>query len=162
MTVGCRSCPGSSGRIAFRLKLPIVSAIISAGWAGAVAGCEIVVRDAVVRAVTPSSMTAAAYLTLENTCPERDRLTAVGSASARRVELHTHEIDSDGIAAMKAAGDGFELPAGDVLQLAPGGDHIMLMGFTDRLGDHRELELELHFENSGSILLPVPVEFAAR
>lgn len=161
MTLGCRSRPGSSGRIAFRIRLPLVSAIISLGWAGAVAGCEIVARDAFARAATPSSMSAAAYLTLENTCPKHDRLTAVVSASARRVELHTHEIDSDGIAAMKAARDGFELPAGDVLRLAPGGDHIMLMGFTDRLGDNQELELELHFENSDSIQLAIPVEFAA-
>ena len=162
MTVGCRSTSGSPGRIAFRLRLPLVAAIISAGWAGAAAGCEIVVRDAVVLAATPSSMSAAAYLTLENTCPGNETLTAVVSASAKRAELHTHEIDSDGIAAMKAAEHGFELPAGGVRQLAPGGDHIMLMGLTERLNDQQVLELELHFENSESIRLAVPVEFASR
>ena len=107
-------------------------------------------------------MSAAAYLTLENTCPRSETLTGVVSASARRVELHTHEIDSDGIATMKAAEHGFELPAGGVLQLLPGGDHIMLMGLTDRLDDRLELDLELHFENSQSIHLAAPVEFAAR
>ena len=131
-------------------------------WAGVVAGCEIVARDAVVRAATPSSVSAAAYMTLENSCAKDERLIGVVSASAKRVELHTQEIDSDGIAAMKAAGDGYELPAGDILRLVPGGDHIMLMGFTGRLDDLRELELELHFEGSESIRLAVPVEFAAR
>lgn len=162
MTAVCRNRSGLPGRIAFRLRLPLVSAIISAIWAGVAAGCEIVASNAVVRAATPSSVSAAAYLTLENSCAKDDRLTGVVSASAGRVELHSHEIGSDGIAAMKAAGDGFELPAGDVLRLAPGGNHIMLMGFTDRLGDLTELELELHFESSESIRLAVPVEFAAR
>ena len=162
MTVGRRSPSGSPGRIAFRLRLPLVSAIVSVSWAGVVTGCEVVARDAVVRAATPSSVSAAAYLTLENNCAKDERLAGVMSVSAKRVELHTHEIDSDGIAAMKAAGDGFELPAGEILRLVPGGDHIMLTGFTDRLDDLRELELELHFESSESIRLAVPVEFAAR
>ena len=107
-------------------------------------------------------MSAAAYLTLENTCPADERLTGVASASAKRVELHTHEINSDGISAMKASANGLELPAGGLLRLAPGGDHVMLMGLADRPGDLRELELELQFENSESIVLAVPVEFAAR
>ena len=162
MNVDCRCPSGSSGRIAFRLRPALVSVVISAGWAGAVAGCEILARDAVARAATPSSTSAAAYLTLENTCPRNETLTGVMSASARRVALHTQEIDSDGIAAMKEAEHGFELPAGGVRRLVPGGDHIMLMGLTDRLDDQRELDLELHFENSESILLAVPVEFAAR
>ena len=162
MTVGFRGTSGSPGGIANRLRLPLVSAIISANWAGAAVGCEIVARDAVVRAATPSSMSAAAYLTLENSCPRKETLTGVVSAAAKRVELHTHEIDSDGIAAMKAAEHGFELPPGGVLRLAPGGHHIMLMGLTNRLDDQRELDLELHFENSESILLTVPVQFASR
>jgi len=140
----------------------LIATMVFAGWSGAIFGCEIVAENAIVRAATPSAKGAALYLSLKNTCLADDKLTGASSDSAKRAVLHTHDPRSDGVAAMRMAENGFELPAGEVIELAPGGDHIMLMGFANGLHQIDALDIELQFKNSDMMLLKVPVAFAAR
>lgn len=95
--------------------------------------------------ISPSGHTGAAYARIHNNSGSDDRIVAVYSADARRVELHTHEFDSDGIARMRRLEEGILLPAREAVDLAPGGLHIMLMGLHQppSLGDYLDVVLEM-------------------
>lgn len=99
----------------------------------------------------------AAYLTLENTGTEADRLIGVATAAARSSELHSTSVDAQGVASMRPV-QAIELPAGGQAQLAPGGLHIMLMGLTQPLEVGQHFPLSLTFEKAGLVTVEVAVE----
>jgi len=104
---------------------------------------------------TPGSV-AAVYLTLENAGPSDQRLLAVRSA-AESSELH-ETLHEGEIARMEARPEGFPLPAGGTLELAPGGKHVMLFGLPGALSVGDSLELVLVFEPAGEMRAVLPVE----
>jgi copper(I)-binding protein len=106
--------------------------------------------------VTPGGATAAAYLTLVDTGGEGDRLVAVRTAAAESASLH-ESIDDDGVHRMVARPEGFEVPAGGALELAPGGKHVMLMGLAEDVpGEDGEIVLTLELERAGAVEVRVP------
>ena len=71
----------------------------------------------------------AAFATLTNTGDTPITIEGASNTSASMVELHTTVIDpTSGTSTMKAVEGGFTIEPGATLELAPGGDHIMLMG----------------------------------
>ncbi|MEQ8248298.1 MAG: copper chaperone PCu(A)C [Alphaproteobacteria bacterium] len=95
-----------------------------------------------------------AYLTLRSTAP--DRLVAVESPAAERVELHTHMMDNDNVMRMRPV-DGIDVAPGAPTLLQPGGFHIMLLGVHAPLVAGATIPLTLTFEKAGSVSLEVPV-----
>ena len=87
-----------------------------------------------------------------------DRLTAVTSDVAEKVEMHTHSQNADGVMTMPAVPEGFPIPAGGQLVLERGGNHIMLMGLTRELKDGDTINLTLTFEQAGEVVVEVPVD----
>lgn len=84
------------------------------------------IADAWIKA-SPSNMTGA-FAHITNTTDETITITGATSTASKRVELHTTEIDpTTGTSAMKLKDGGFTIEPGQTLELAPGGDHIMLM-----------------------------------
>lgn len=78
----------------------------------------------------PGNMTGA-FATITNTSDKAITITGASSSASDRVELHTTELDSStGISTMKKKEGGFTIEPGQTLELAPGGDHIMLMDMT--------------------------------
>lgn len=78
----------------------------------------------------PGNMTGA-FATITNTSDKAITITGASSSASDRVELHTTELDSStGTSTMKKKEDGFTIEPGQTLELAPGGDHIMLMDMT--------------------------------
>ncbi|WP_237234382.1 copper chaperone PCu(A)C [Rothia nasisuis] len=78
-----------------------------------------------------SSDMTGAFATLTNTTDAPITVNGASAAHAGTVELHTTEIDpGTGTSTMKKVEGGFTLEPGASLDLAPGGDHIMLMGMT--------------------------------
>ncbi len=108
------------------------------------------------RATATVGATAAGYLTLTNTAAMADRLTGAQCAIAPSATLHRMSEDG-GVMRMRAI-DGVDLPPGQAVRLAPGGDHLMLMGTTRRLavGDH--FSCTLRFAHAP----PQEVDFAVR
>jgi len=104
---------------------------------------------------TPGAV-AALYLTLENAGPGDERLVGVRSA-AEASELHETVHDGE-TARMEARPEGFALPAGGALELAPGGKHVMLIGLPGALAVGDALELVLVFEQAGEWTVVLPVE----
>lgn len=119
---------------------------------------EIMVSDAYVRSSTPTSASGAAFMTLMNEGDEDDRLIAVSSDVAARVELHTHSEDENGVMRMSEIEDGIALPAGGMHQLARGGDHVMFMGLTGPLEQGSEIAVTLTFEKAGEMQVMIPVD----
>lgn len=120
------------------------------------------IEDPYARASTPSAKTGAIFLQVMNTGEEPDRLLAASSPAARKAELHTHREDGDGVMRMIHVEEGFEIPAGGMLMLERGGNHVMLMGLTAPLAQDATVPLTLTFEKAGEVTLEVPVDLARK
>ncbi len=51
-----------------------------------------------------------------------------------------------------------EVPAGATVALEPGGHHLMIMGLTKALAVGDKLELDLHFQNAGEVVVEAEVK----
>lgn len=108
------------------------------------------------RASAPAAPAGAAYMVLENTGVEVDRLVAASSPRAEEVELHTHSMDG-GIMRMRPV-IAVEVAPGEPTVLRPGGLHVMLIGLTRPLVEGETFPLTLEFEEAGTIEVDVQVE----
>lgn len=124
--------------------------------AGSALAADIEVSDVRVRAVPPTAKTTAVYMTLTNTGATDDRLIAVRSDAAARVEIHDTTV-TDGVARMREQEDGVPVPAGGAATLAPGGLHVMFMGLVAPLAEGEAAALTLVFESGAEIAIDAPV-----
>lgn len=109
------------------------------------AAAPVAVGDAWCRPTPTGRMMTGCYLTM--TARADDRLVAVTAAGAGRVELHETRIES-GMMMMRPMEDGLPLPEGRLVELEPGGNHIMVMGLSGPLADGDSLELTLDFQRA--------------
>ncbi len=101
------------------------------------------------RATPPGATVAGAFMTIGNSGNEPDRLVG-GSSPAGRVEIHTMEM-TNGIMKMREMPDGLPLPAGETVELKPGGFHIMIVGLSAPFEEGRRVPLTLEFEKAGKV-----------
>ena len=104
---------------------------------------SIVVTDQWAKAAD-SGMTAV-FGTLENTSGEDIQITSGSTPASNSVELH--EV-ADGV--MQEKDGGFVIPAGGSHTLAPGADHIMLMGLTGPVEPGSDVEVTLTFSDGST------------
>lgn len=97
------------------------------------------------------------YLTIVNTGKEADRLVGGTTPAAERLELHESTL-VDGVARMRPAKQGIGIPAGETVNLQPGGAHIMLVNPRQRPAEGEKFKATLEFEKAG----PVEVEFVVQ
>jgi len=100
----------------------------------------------------------AAFMTLRNRGAAPDRLIAAASPVARVVELHTHIREGE-VMRMRPVPD-IPLPAGEVVELRPGGLHVMLIGLNAPLQQGSRVPLTLRFERAGEVQVELAVEAA--
>jgi copper(I)-binding protein len=98
------------------------------------------------------------YLTVVNSGPRSDRLVRVETPAAQAAETHESVAGADGVMRMVAHPDGFEVPAGGSLELAPGGKHVMLVGPRQSAAAGSTIHLILHFERAGAVEVDAAVE----
>lgn len=122
------------------------------------AGSEITIEDAYARASGPTAIAGAAFLVIHNSGDEDDRLIAAESDAAKRVELHTHIEEGDGVMRMTEVEEGFPVAAGSMHRLQRGSDHVMFMGLTAPWEQGKILNVTLVFENAGRIEVEIPVD----
>ncbi|MBU5653401.1 MULTISPECIES: copper chaperone PCu(A)C [Corynebacterium] len=98
-------------------------------------------EDAVVRAMEEDSDMTAIFGTLHNNT-DKDINVLGFSSSVKAKHYEIHEV-VDGV--MQEKEGGFDIPAGESIELAPGGFHFMLMGVTEPVmaGETATLTLEL-------------------
>lgn len=117
----------------------------------------IAIHEPWLRQPPPSARVAAGYLQIENPGPAADRLLAVETDVAERVEIH--EMDEvDGMMRMREMEGGLAVPAGGRVALEPGGYHLMLMGASPDLQAGQRVQAVLVFEGAGRM----DVEFEVR
>lgn len=119
---------------------------------------SIKIMDPYARAASSSAKSGAAFMMLTNDSTQDDRLIAAKSDAAKRVELHTHIENSQGVMQMTEIEGGIELPAGATHHMMRGGDHVMLMGLTGPFVQDAEIEVTLVFEQAGEVVVTIPVD----
>ncbi|WP_026923517.1 copper chaperone PCu(A)C [Glycomyces arizonensis] len=113
------------------------------------AAASVTVTDAWVKA-TEEDMSAV-FGVLENASGTEAHLVAAESDLAM-TELH-EVVESDGSTVMREVPDGFTVPAEGSHELAPGGDHIMLMGLGAPIVAGDEVTVTLEFEDGSELEL---------
>ncbi|KUJ82751.1 copper chaperone PCu(A)C [Microbulbifer flavimaris] len=149
------------------LEKSLIAALLQLAAAGAVAGEEHVhgaTADSAsrmlqihgyARETLPGLSTSAAYLKLSNpTTVERQLISvALASEDSARASLHTTE-ERDGISRMRPL-EKLAIPAGQTVQMSPGGLHVMLEGVQLRAG--AEVSLLVHFANGETREVTLPI-----
>jgi copper(I)-binding protein len=113
------------------------------------------VTNAWSRTTPPGVTVGVAYFTLKNDTGKSDRLLRISSPVASKVQVHRTEI-LDGIARMREVAV-LHVDAGQTLEFAPNGMHLMLMGLKAPLVEGQKFDLELQFEVAGPRKVPVVV-----
>lgn len=119
---------------------------------------EIVITDPYARSSGPLAKAGAAFMMIENTGAEDDRLIAAKSDIAVRVELHTHKDMGEGVMRMMEVEEGFPVPAGGAHMLQRGGDHVMFMGLKGPMEQGETVAVTLTFEKAGDMVVEIPVD----
>lgn len=109
------------------------------------------------RAAPAGALTGGCYVTL--TAADDDRLAAVTTPSADHGEIHTMDM-TGGVMRMRQLADGVVLPAGQAVELKPGGRHLMIIGPKQALSAGGVVPLTLKFEKAPPLTLRVPVRAA--
>ena len=92
---------------------------------------------------------------LKITSATADRLIAASAPVSRTVELHTMQMDGD-VMRMREI-PAIEIPAGQTVELKPGGLHVMFIGLTQTLDSGASFPLTLRFEKAGEVKVDVKV-----
>ncbi|ASP23137.1 copper chaperone PCu(A)C [Antarctobacter heliothermus] len=119
---------------------------------------DIVITDPYARSSGPTAKAGAAFMVIENTGTEDDRLIGVSSEVAVRVELHTHKDMGEGVMRMMEVEEGFAVPAGGTHMLQRGGDHVMFMGLNGPMEQGKTVAVTLIFEKAGEMVVDIPVD----
>jgi hypothetical protein len=114
----------------------------------------ITISDTWARATPPGAANAAAYLRVANTGPD-DVLLGVRTAAAREAQLHTHVADGGAMRMTRL--DAVPLQRGAIVEFAPGGLHIMLLGIAAPLAPGDSFLLTLQFRDAGDVDVAVAV-----
>ena len=111
--------------------------------------------DGQIRLPMPGRSVSAGYFTLRNNAEQQMVLTAVSSDAFKRIELHQHS-HKDGMMRMEQI-EKIDIPAGESVELAPGGLHLMLFEPTKTLQVGQSVELILHFADGQQLPASLPV-----
>ena len=106
------------------------------------------------RALPPTAHNGALFLTVKNQ-GQPDQLIAARSDIADTLELHTH-VHENGLMKMRQVHE-MDVPAGETLELKPGGHHIMLIGLRQPLREGMHFPVELEFAKGGKFQLDAEV-----
>ena len=95
------------------------------------------------------------YVEIKNAGSTDDALVGIATPLAAKPMLH-ETVVQDGIASMPHAMS-VPVPAGQSVQLSPGGYHGMLMGLTNALKEGDSFPVTLIFEKAGEVTMNVDV-----
>ena len=122
----------------------------------------LMVKDPYARAARPNAPTGAAFMTLMNHSDQDITLMGVSSDVAKRVELHAHIDNGEGVMQMSEIEGGITIPAGEMHMMNRGGDHVMMMGLTQSLVDGETFSVTFEFENGAEMVVEIPVDNARK
>ncbi|KQY75586.1 hypothetical protein ASD25_13540 [Brevundimonas sp. Root1423] len=141
-----------------RISAPAAALLMLAGCnsgepAPAPGAPTVTVADALCRPTPKGRQTTGCYMTL--TASGDDRLVSVESPEAKYVQIHESRMESN-MMMMQQMRDGMPLAAGQATALAPGANHLMMLGVEEPLVTGDTVTLKLTFATAA------PVEVTAR
>lgn len=110
------------------------------------------------RATMPGQPNGGGYLKIDNAGGAADRLLGASADVSRTVELHTMKLEGD-VMRMRQV-EAIDVPAGQTVELKPGGLHLMFIGLKAPLKAGDSFPLKLRFEKAGEVGVDVKVEAA--
>ena len=131
-------------------------ALLGAALAAEVRSPTVQVDSAWARATVAGQRAGGGYVRIENRAATADRLISARSPAAERVEIHAMSMEGD-VMRMRQI-DGIDLPAGGMVELKPGGFHLMFMELKAPLQAGTRFPLTLRFEKAGELAVTVAVE----
>src|SRR5690606_6401090 len=140
-----------------RIAISVFTALFLS-LAGAVAHAEVAVTDAWARATVPHQKAGGAFMTL--TASTDTRLVAASSPAAAVAEIH--EMKMEGNVMRMNEIEALELPAGQAVELRPGGYHLMLMQLAKPLEAGSTIPLSLTFEDADGKRSTMDLEVAVK
>ena len=99
----------------------------------------------------------AAYFNVTNTNAVADVLLGVETPAAKRAVIH-HAETVGGVSSMRPVSAGLTIPPGATARLAPGGDHVMLVGLNRALVQGGQAPATLVFQRAGRISVQLSVQ----
>jgi copper(I)-binding protein len=140
----------------------IALSLILTSAAGSLWAQAVQVKDAWVRTSVQGQKATGAFMTI--TAKDGAKLVGGSSPAAGVTEIHEMKMDGD-IMRMRAVAGGLDLPAGKVVELKPGGYHVMLMDLKAALPKDSTVPLTLVFKDAkgveSKVELKVPVSTTA-
>ena len=143
------------------MKLHFALALIGAFAAAPVAAHDftigsLYVDHPMIEEAPPNAPVLGGYLSIQNMGDTDDRLIAIQSSAAEKVELHQSTV-TDGIARMLPLADGLLIPAGEIVWL-DNGMHAMFVKPAQRYRAGDEVPATLVFEKAGRVDVTFKVE----
>jgi periplasmic copper chaperone A len=105
------------------------------------------VENAWLQAIPPVAEATAAYMRIRNLSQSPLKLTGASSSIAQKIELMIttrRQRNGQEIMGMESV-DALEIPPGGVLELKPGGNHLMIMGLTSHPKEGERVKLTVQF-----------------
>ncbi|WP_424929914.1 copper chaperone PCu(A)C [Amaricoccus tamworthensis] len=108
------------------------------------------------RATLPNAPVGGGFMTITNTGTEDDTLIAATSPVSGITEIHEMKMDGD-VMKMRELENGLTIPAGETVELKPGGFHIMFMDLNTPLEEGETVNVTLTFEKAGDVDIPLAI-----
>ena len=109
------------------------------------------------RAMLSGQKVGGGFLVVENKGGEDDRLVSVTTPRTDNTEIHEMAVVDD-VMKMRALPDGLVIPAGETVELKPGGYHLMFMAVPEPFKEGEMVPVVLTFEKAGNVELMLPVK----
>ena len=100
------------------------------------------------RATPPNAAVAGGFLRVTNAGAADEVLLAASTEAAERVEIHEMKMRGE-VMEMRQLTGGLDIPAGNTVELKPGGYHLMLIKPKRPLAEGQSVTLTLRFRNAG-------------
>ncbi len=109
---------------------------------------QVTVTDPYIRAVPPVVKTSAAFMQLQSSDASERFMVGAATPIAGAVELHMHTMD-DGVMRMRRIPH-IHLPSNKLVELKPGGLHVMLFDLGEPLKVGDKIPMTLEFEDGST------------
>lgn len=117
---------------------------------------DITITNPFSRATLPNAPVGGGFMTITNSGSSDDRLIAVETSVAMKAEIHEMSM-TDQVMKMREVTEGLVIPAGDTIELKPGGFHLMFMKLQEPLIKGETLHVTLTFERAGTVDVPLSI-----
>ncbi len=108
------------------------------------------------RATLPNAPVGGGFLTVTNSGTADDVLQSASSDAAGHMEVHQMSMQGD-VMRMRPLADGLPIPAGETVEMKPGGYHLMFMDLKHPLVEGETVAVTLTFRDAGELVVPLTI-----